>query len=70
MKKKIPVITMPISFYNEMLFLFFERVQKNIDLLRRNILENATSGYQIKEHFFLLAKMVRKATESVVLSWL
>lgn len=66
-KKKIPVITMPVSFYNEML-LFFERVQKNIDLLRRDILENATSGYQIKEHFFLLAKMVRKATESVVLS--
>lgn len=45
-------------------------MQKNIDLLRRNTLENAISGFQMKEHFFLLAKMIRKATESVVFSWL
>lgn len=51
---------MPISFYIEMLFVFFERTQKNFDLLRGNILENATSGYQIKGHFFLLAKWLEK----------
>lgn len=44
-------------------------MQKNIDLLRRNTLENALAGCQMKEHFFLLAKMTRKATESVVFSF-
>jgi hypothetical protein len=32
-----------------MLFCVFKEQRKKIDLLRRNTLENAISGYQIKE---------------------
>lgn len=49
---------------------FFLRMQKNIDFLRRNTLEKPPQGIKIKGHFFLLAKMIRKAAQSVVVSWL
>lgn len=51
-------------------FFFFLRMQKNIDFLRRNTLEKPPQGIKIKGHFFLLAKMIRKAAQSVVVSWL
>lgn len=49
---------------------FFLRMQKNIDFLRRNTLEKPPQGIKIKGHFFLLAKMIRKTAQSVVVSWL